>query len=105
VDGAKRTGDDDDDETLDAGRGLRGHRHAHAGHRGGQHRALSNRRGPGGGLGGLQWTVDAYTLAIATTVLTAGSLADRLGRRRVFSVGLVLFTAARSPSARWSAAR
>lgn len=48
----------------------------------------------GAGLSGLQWTVDAYTLAIATTVLTAGSLADRLGRRRVFSVGLVLFTAA-----------
>jgi EmrB/QacA subfamily drug resistance transporter len=48
----------------------------------------------GAGLGGLQWTVDAYTLAIATTVLTAGSLADRLGRRRVFTAGLGLFTAA-----------
>jgi EmrB/QacA subfamily drug resistance transporter len=48
----------------------------------------------GAGLSGLQWTVDAYTLAIATTVLTAGSLADRLGRRRVFTVGLGLFTAA-----------
>ena len=43
---------------------------------------------------GLQWTVDAYTLAIATTVLTAGSLADRLGRRRVFTIGLSLFTVA-----------
>jgi EmrB/QacA subfamily drug resistance transporter len=43
---------------------------------------------------GLQWTVDAYTLAIATTVLTAGSLADRLGRRRVFTIGLTLFTVA-----------
>src|SRR3954451_19857271 len=44
------------------------------------------------GLGGLQWVVDAYTLALASTVLTAGSLADRLGRRRVFSFGLILFT-------------
>ena len=31
---------------------------------------------------GLQWVVDAYTLALAATVLTAGALADRLGRRR-----------------------
>src|SRR3954468_3655832 len=45
------------------------------------------------GLGGLQWVVDAYTLALASTVLTAGSLADRLGRRRVFTFGLVVFTA------------
>jgi EmrB/QacA subfamily drug resistance transporter len=44
------------------------------------------------GLGGLQWVVDAYTLPLAATVLTAGALADRLGRRRVFSVGLVVFT-------------
>jgi len=46
------------------------------------------------GLGGLQWVVDAYTLPLAATVLTAGALADRLGRRRVFSVGLVIFTLA-----------
>lgn len=44
------------------------------------------------GLGGLQWVVDAYTLALASVVLTAGSVADRIGRKRVFSVGLVLFT-------------
>jgi EmrB/QacA subfamily drug resistance transporter len=44
------------------------------------------------GLGGLQWVVDAYTLALATVVLTAGSLADRYGRRRVFGIGLVVFT-------------
>jgi EmrB/QacA subfamily drug resistance transporter len=44
------------------------------------------------GLSGLQWVVDAYTLALAATVLTAGSLADRLGRRRLFYAGLVLFT-------------
>ena len=45
------------------------------------------------GLSGLQWVVDAYTLALAATVLTAGSLADRLGRRKLFVVGLILFTA------------
>jgi EmrB/QacA subfamily drug resistance transporter len=44
-------------------------------------------------LGGVQWVVDAYTLALASVVLTAGSVADRIGRKRVFSVGLVLFTA------------
>jgi EmrB/QacA subfamily drug resistance transporter len=44
------------------------------------------------GLSGLQWVVDSYTLALATTVLTAGALADRLGRRRLFTGGLVLFT-------------
>ena len=40
------------------------------------------------GLSGLQWVVDAYTLALAATVITAGSLADRFGRRRLFVVGL-----------------
>src|SRR5215470_13575788 len=44
------------------------------------------------GLTGLQWIVDAYTLALATVVLTAGSLADRLGRRRLFAAGTVIFT-------------
>src|SRR4051794_22696922 len=44
------------------------------------------------GLTGLQWVVDAYTLALATVVLTAGSLADRLGRRRMFIGGLSIFT-------------
>ena len=42
----------------------------------------------------LQWVVDAYALTLATTVLAAGSLADIFGRRRVFTMGLVLFTAA-----------
>ena len=46
------------------------------------------------GIGGLQWVVDAYTLALAAIVLTAGSLADRFGRRRVFASGLVVFTVA-----------
>src|SRR3954453_552726 len=46
------------------------------------------------GLSGLQWVVDAYTLALASVVLTAGSIADRLGRRRVFVTGIVVFTIA-----------
>jgi EmrB/QacA subfamily drug resistance transporter len=46
------------------------------------------------GLSGVQWVVDAYTLALASVVLTAGSIADRIGRRRVFSTGMALFTVA-----------
>jgi EmrB/QacA subfamily drug resistance transporter len=46
------------------------------------------------GISGLQWVVDAYTVALAAVVLTSGSIADRFGRRRVFASGLVLFTAA-----------
>jgi EmrB/QacA subfamily drug resistance transporter len=42
----------------------------------------------------LQWVIDAYTLSLAALVLTAGSLADRLGRRRVFAAGLGIFSVA-----------
>ncbi|GAA2752689.1 MULTISPECIES: MFS transporter [Kitasatospora] len=42
----------------------------------------------------LQWVFDAYTLTLAALVLTAGSLADRLGRRKMFAVGLVIFSVA-----------
>jgi Major Facilitator Superfamily len=48
----------------------------------------------GGGVTGLQWVVDAYTLALASLILTAGALADRLGGKRVFTAGFALFTAA-----------
>jgi EmrB/QacA subfamily drug resistance transporter len=41
----------------------------------------------------LQWVIDAYALTLATFVLNAGSLADLLGRKRVFVSGVVLFTA------------
>ena len=41
---------------------------------------------------GLQWVVDAYALSLAALLLTAGSLADLLGRRRLYLVGLVVFT-------------
>ena len=44
------------------------------------------------GLTGVQWVVDAYTLALAAVVLSAGSISDRRGRRRVFARGIVLFT-------------
>jgi EmrB/QacA subfamily drug resistance transporter len=44
-------------------------------------------------LSGLQWILDAYTLVVASLLMLAGSVADRLGRRRVFQFGLSLFTA------------
>ena len=43
---------------------------------------------------GLQWVIDAYTLVLASLLMLSGSLADRFGRRRVFQLGLVLFTTA-----------
>jgi EmrB/QacA subfamily drug resistance transporter len=48
----------------------------------------------GASFSDLQWVVDAYALTLAALVLTAGSLADRLGRRRVFAIGLAIFSAA-----------
>ena len=42
----------------------------------------------------LQWVVDAYALALAAFLLTAGSLGDRIGRRAIFVVGIALFTVA-----------
>ena len=43
-------------------------------------------------LTGLQWVVDAYALTLAALILTAGTLADRYGRRLLFIVGVVVFT-------------
>ncbi len=43
-------------------------------------------------VSGLQWTIDAYTLVLASLLMLAGSTADRIGRRRVFQVGLVVFS-------------
>jgi EmrB/QacA subfamily drug resistance transporter len=45
----------------------------------------------GAGVAGLQWTVNAYTLALAALILVGGSLGDRWGRRRVFVVGVAWF--------------
>src|SRR3984893_4253652 len=42
-------------------------------------------------VSGLQWTVDAYTLVLASFLMLAGSTADRVGRRRIFQVGLAVF--------------
>ncbi|MDQ2895190.1 MAG: MFS transporter [Actinomycetota bacterium] len=43
-------------------------------------------------LSGLQWTIDAYTLVLASLLMLSGSTADRIGRRRVFQLGLLLFS-------------
>jgi DHA2 family methylenomycin A resistance protein-like MFS transporter len=52
------------------------------------------RAGLGGGASGAQWLLDAYTLAFACLLLTAGCLGDRLGRRAVLLLGVAGFTAA-----------
>lgn len=52
----------------------------------------SIRRDLGATFEDLQWVVDAYALTLAALVLTAGSLADRLGRRRLFAAGLGIFS-------------
>jgi len=44
-------------------------------------------------LGDLQWTVNAYTLTFAVLLLTGATLGDGFGRRRVFVIGLGVFTA------------
>ena len=44
-------------------------------------------------LSGLQWIIDAYTLVVASLLMLSGSMSDRFGRRRVFQIGLLVFTA------------
>src|SRR3954454_24608974 len=51
------------------------------------------------GLGGLEWTVNAYTLVFAVLLLTGAALGDRFGRRRIFAIGLTIFTAASAAAA------
>ncbi|MGG7099214.1 MFS transporter [Rhodococcus sp. 24CO] len=43
------------------------------------------------GIPGLEWVVNAYTLVLASLLISSGALADRFGRRRVFQIGLVVF--------------
>ncbi|GAA2686341.1 MFS transporter [Streptomyces lunalinharesii] len=47
-----------------------------------------------GGMAGLQWVVDAYTLMFAALMLSAGAFADRAGARRAYALGVALFTVA-----------
>jgi EmrB/QacA subfamily drug resistance transporter len=46
------------------------------------------------GVAGLQWTVSAYTVVMASLLMFSGSVADRIGRRRTFVMGLVVFSTA-----------
>ncbi|WP_327178474.1 MFS transporter [Streptomyces sp. NBC_01335] len=46
------------------------------------------------GFSDLQWVIDGYALALAALLLTSGTLADRFGRRRLYALGVVLFTLA-----------
>ena len=46
----------------------------------------------GASLSQLQWIVDAYTVVLATLLILSGSIADRIGRKRVFAMGLALFS-------------
>jgi DHA2 family methylenomycin A resistance protein-like MFS transporter len=48
----------------------------------------------GGGVAALQWVVNAYTIAFAALILTAGALGDRIGAKRVFMTGFAIFTVA-----------
>src|SRR5712671_1771894 len=51
------------------------------------------------GISGLEWTVNAYTLVFAVLLLTGAALGDRFGRRRLFAIGLVIFTASSAAAA------
>jgi len=51
------------------------------------------------GLSGLEWTVNAYTLTFAVLLLTGAALGDRFGRRRLFAIGIGIFTAASAAAA------
>ena len=50
-------------------------------------------------LQGLEWTVNAYTLTFAVLLLTGAALGDRFGRRRLFVIGLTVFTGASAAAA------
>ncbi len=52
----------------------------------------SIRQAFGGSISGAQWTLDAYTLTLASFLMLSASTADRIGRRKVFQTGLVVFT-------------
>src|SRR5581483_6878501 len=51
------------------------------------------------GISGLEWTVNAYTLTFAVLLLTGAALGDRFGRRRLFAIGIAIFTAGSAAAA------
>jgi EmrB/QacA subfamily drug resistance transporter len=51
------------------------------------------------GLSGLEWTVNAYTLTFAVLLMTGAALGDRFGRRRMFTIGISIFTLASAAAA------
>ncbi|MGH9096908.1 MAG: DHA2 family efflux MFS transporter permease subunit [Acidimicrobiales bacterium] len=51
------------------------------------------------GLSGLEWTVNAYTLTFAVLLLTAAAIGERFGRRRIFVLGIAIFTLASAAAA------
>src|SRR5581483_9362373 len=57
------------------------------------------RRDLDAGIGGLEWTVNAYTLTFAVLLLTGAALGDRFGRRRLLALGLGIFTLASAAAA------
>jgi EmrB/QacA subfamily drug resistance transporter len=66
----------------------------------------SIRRELGASVSNLQWTIDAYTLVLASFLMLSGSTADRIGRRRIFQIGLTLFSVGSllcsiSPNVQW----
>jgi EmrB/QacA subfamily drug resistance transporter len=66
----------------------------------------SIRRELGASVSNLQWTIDAYTLVLASFLMLSGSTADRIGRRRIFQIGLTLFSIGSllcsiAPSVQW----
>src|SRR3954466_12057075 len=59
----------------------------------------SIRKDFGGSLESLEWTLNAYTLSFAVSLLTGAALGDRFGRKRLFVIGLSLFTASSAAAA------
>src|ERR1700752_2922860 len=51
------------------------------------------------GISGLEWTVNAYTLTFAVLLLTGAALGDRFGRKRMFAIGIGIFTTASAAAA------
>src|SRR5438270_9992776 len=53
----------------------------------------------GASVSDLEWTINAYTLAFAVLMLTGAALGDRFGRKRVFLIGVAIFTAGSAAAA------